>query len=434
MQIKKYLLEQGVSTIQDAYKYYEYFKSQGYSSNEESYKRYCRMLFKGKIKNVVPDKTIETSRVEDIQKGLIESTINTDKKVKDGPAGLDNAEDMAKYCNIDLDKWEATKIVSNIWGPQDDPYWQFKVFWALKYKKGEISPKSAAKEFEDLIKNIKIPKPNYKKAVSKKSGKTVVLGLTDAHLNAKVNLENVCYNGQTGRWTLDRACDALLDVIDYYCDYYKNENIDKFIVPVGSDLFNSNNERTTTLNGTPQMDDQPNTVAFRKIMETIIIATEKILKVSKKIDLVYLPGNHDKHMSCFLTTGLYFVYKDRKEVNVDITLHERKYIKVGNTLVVLVHGHVSGKTLKIADLPEIVAAEAPELWGKCKYVEIFIGHVHHHETIVSKNNGKCTTHILPMIAPPTIWVHSSAFLAERKMEVSEIDQVDGLIKTVVCRA
>jgi len=432
MQIKKYLIEQGVGTIQDAYKYYNYFKSQGYNSSEKSYKRYCRKIFKGKIKQTVELKG-EVRRVSQTD-GSQESTVNLDHPITN-PNDIKTVKEMASYCNIDINDYQIPpKIISNTYGSEENPNWQFKVFWVPKYKPNQLKPIDAAKEFEELIKNIKIPNPAYKKVSTKKSGKTVVLGLTDAHLNAKVNLENVCYNGQTGRWTLDRACDALLDVIDYYCDYYKNENIDKFIVPVGSDLFNSNNERTTTLNGTPQMDDQPNTVAFRKIMETIIIATEKILKVSKKIDLVYLPGNHDKHMSCFLTTGLYFVYKDRKEVSVDITLHERKYIKVGNTLVVLVHGHVSGKTLKIADLPGIVAAEASELWGKCKYVEIFIGHVHHHETIVSKNNGKCTTHILPMIAPPTIWVHSSAFLAERKMEVSEIDQIDGLIKTVVCRA
>jgi predicted phosphodiesterase len=429
MQIKKYLLEQGVSTIQDAYKYYEYFKSQGYSSNEESYKRYCRMLFKGKIKNVVPDKTIETSRVEDIQKGLIESTINTDKKVKDGPAGLDNAEDMAKYCNIDLDKWEAIKIVSNIWGPQDDPYWQFKVFWALKYKKGEISPKSAAKEFEDLINNISLPKRKYKKI--NEDGKTVVIGLTDSHIGQLTWGEEIG-SPDKGNWDLNIATSELLKVIDFYCSYYQDKKVKKFILPIGSDLFNVNSE-LGTINNTPQDEDVRKGKTFRTIMETMIIIIEALAEIAP-VDAIYIPGNHDKDVAYELTIGLCAAFRKQTDrIKIDAGPQDHKYIKVGNTLIGIAHGKVKGKDLKPSELPQIMARDVGMLWGETLYHEWLIGHYHKLKDLVSDDINGTIIRVMPSITQLSYWTYSSGLKATRQMEAFEYDDISGHIKTVVYR-
>ena len=152
--------------------------------------------------------------------------------------------------------------------------------------------------------------------------------------------------------------------------------------------------------------------------------------------MIFIPGNHDSDISFYLDIAIKMAFKDNKNVYVDITPSDRKYIKIGNTLLGLTHGRTRGKLIALENLPNIMADEAKELWGQCKYREIHIGHLHHKKTINQTLEDEfrgTIIRVLSSLSQIDYWHHSSGYRGTRQAEAFEYNEKKGLCAIITYR-
>ncbi|HZJ99395.1 MAG TPA: hypothetical protein VFC79_05290, partial [Tissierellaceae bacterium] len=242
------------------------------------------------------------------------------------------------------------------------------------YTDSELSPKDAMEEFDILLNNKDIKnKLNPVKRVEKE-GKTVVIGLSDLHVGSLTWKHELSGNDKS-HYDLKIAEQEIYKAIQYYYDIYKDENIKEFIIPIGNDFLDINNDTNTTINGTIQdVDNRPRKIfsVGLRIMKHIM---DTFLQVAP-VKGIYMPANHDTTTSYFLARCLQEYYRNNDNVIIDDSPNDRKYIKVGNTLIGFTHGKTIGKPIKPEQLPALMSNEAKEYWGECDNKEWLTGHLH----------------------------------------------------------
>jgi len=419
--LRKFFDRKGITSLEQALTSYAIAKTCDYQQSEKEYRKVClQYARRGNFVKREEEENGEISRT-------IKTTGEMESVIRSGHL-ITNVKEMAAFCNIDPNDFLPPKIVTNRWGNIKNPCWQFKVWWVPKYAENELKPDQAAKEMLSLLKDVKIPP--FPKGKVNENGKTVVLGLTDVHIGLLTWGEEIGLP-DLGNWDLNIATSELLKVIEFYCKYYREEDIKKFIVPIGSDLFNVNSE-LGTVNGTPQDEDCRQEKTFRSIGETMIVAIEQLSKIAP-IDCLYIPGNHDKKTAYDLACGLAWKYGNNKRINFDILASDRKYIKIGQTDLGIGHGKVKGKEIKPSEIPALMARESRELWSQCKYHEFLLGHIHTAKGFVDEDFGGVMVRTLPAFTQYSYWIYSSGYGSIRQMYALEYDDEAGNIKTVVYR-
>ncbi|HZK00560.1 MAG TPA: hypothetical protein VFC79_11155 [Tissierellaceae bacterium] len=415
--VKDFLLGLDIEKCSDWYQYYDKAVELGYGSEKESFKRYCRKLYK-KEKRSITTKDIngEVSRTTNTN-GSIESVIRSNKMIT-------TVDEMAEFCKINKDDFLPPKIVTNRWGNADNPSWQFKVWWIPKYTDKELTPKDAMKEFDVLLlsKETKVKVEHVKRV--EKEGKTVVIGLSDLHVGSLTWKHELSCSDKS-HYDLKIAEQEIYKAIQYYYDIYKDDNIKEFIIPLGNDFLDINNDTNTTINGTVQdVDNRPRKIfsVGLRIMKHIIDTFLQIAPVKG----IYMPANHDTTTSYFLTRCIQEYYRNDDNVIIDDRPNDRKYIKVGNTLIGLTHGKTIGKPIKPEQLPALMSNEAREYWAECDNKEWLTGHLHTLKNIIVKDYQECIVRVMPTILTRNYWADASGYSSVKQMEAYEYDE-DGIV-------
>ena len=148
---------------------------------------------------------------------------------------------------------------------------------------------------------------------------------------------------------------------------------DKIFVGAGSDWFHVDNDAGMTTKGTPQdMCGSPAEI----LITGCKLAREHIdlLRQIAPVEIVMMPGNHDRHSSLALMMYLSAAYEGVDDVEITITANNRRYIQYGDTLLGFTHGDGLSKKQNIVG---IMAVEAREQWGATTHKVWFHGHLHH---------------------------------------------------------
>lgn len=138
---------------------------------------------------------------------------------------------------------------------------------------------------------------------------------------------------------------------------------------MGNDLLNSDFEYRTT-KGTPQFDV---TEYYESFVDAIKIIRNVIdtLRSYCTVEIINIPGNHDRNRGFYLGEVINAYYNDI----INNTIDTRKYYIFGNTLLGFDHGE-----LKAEEYPLLMATEQPMLFSETKYHEWFLGHLHGEQT------------------------------------------------------
>jgi hypothetical protein len=83
-------------------------------------------------------------------------------------------------------------------------------------------------------------------------------------------------------------------------------------------------------------------------------------------------GNHDDEVSTALTLAMAMRYEDHNLISVDTSPSMHFFYRFGQCLIGATHGH----TVKMRDMPMMMAADRPEDWGATKHRHVFTGHIH----------------------------------------------------------
>lgn len=232
-----------------------------------------------------------------------------------------------------------------------------------------------------------------------------LMPLADWHLGM------FAWRGETGEnWDLKIAERVLTDAAER--TIARSEPSGTCIVLGGGDLFHSdNNENKTARSGNVlQVDgryDKVVAVAGRTVARVVDAALLRHAHVIVRI----LKGNHDEHASVAVAWFLKAWFRNEPRVTVDVDASLFWWHRHGRVLLGATHGH----TVKIKEMPGIMAHRRAEDWGATKFRFVHGFHLHHKEVLATEGKGCiCEIHQAPI--PQDAWHYGAGFLSGRSMQ------------------
>jgi hypothetical protein len=334
--------------------------------------------------------------------------------------------ELLEYCQVDLAIWKVERFIVNKWsmgytvGSQDEKTAHAKDLYQVKatlIKKQELV--DARQEIENI-------KADFKKSVSftqrarplysQTVGNMLEINIPDLHMG------KMAWPAETGDRPYDTsiAAETFLRALSNLIFLSHHFKYDKVLFVVGNDLLNSDDELGRTTKGTFVSTDGRYQKTFGVVRKTITTAIEMLRKIAP-VEVVLVSGNHDNLGVWHLGDSLECCFANYEDVTVRNEPTQRKYVRFGNTLLMLTHGDKG----KREDYPLLMATERSKDFGETKYREIHTGHI--HQTKLQEWHG-VRVRILPSLSPPDAWHSENGFTGQqRNAEAYVWNATNGLI-------
>jgi hypothetical protein len=184
------------------------------------------------------------------------------------------------------------------------------------------------------------------------------------------------------------------------------------IVLGGGDLLHADNNRNETARSghVLQVDGR-----YQKVLMTacrlVVRTVDASLRRHEHVTVRILPGNHDEHSSVAVAYFLLAWYRNEPRVTVDVDASLFFWFRFGKVLIGATHGH----TVKIRDMPQIMAHRRAEDWGATRFRYVHGFHLHHTAKTVTEGGGVVTeVHQTP--SPQDAWSFGKGFLSGRSLQ------------------
>lgn len=265
----------------------------------------------------------------------------------------------------------------------------------------------------DIKKPPRLPRLNIK---AKDGGFSVCVGLTDFHFGKFGGAESGDhYNREIARERLMSKCEELINLV------LRFGQPDQWVIPVGSDFFNFDDDAGNTTKGTGVDSDSTFQTMFTEGVQLFTDFVEALRCICSNVSLVFMPGNHDRTSSLALLQIVKAIFKDSPDVRIYDEPRERQYLLIGSTLIGFTHGDGA----RIADMPALMSSEARELWH-AKHKIVFTGHLHHERVLETKSGVMC--YQMPSLAGHDRYHYRGGWTTSRKsIAVYLIDPNAGVI-------
>lgn len=363
-----------------------------------------------------------------IQKGNIEIHASESKMTYSGilEERVKNDEDLIRVAKIDTKQWKIDRWVCNKWEVSSkigDTKMAVQDLWQVKawlVRNTEVIQLNNIKDA--VIQEMKKHAPKYPRVIRKmvKNPSLLVVDIPDLHF------DKLAWGKETGEdWDIKESGKVFLDMVDDLIRKSSVYEIEKVLFPIGNDFFTSEGSTNLTSAGTPQSVDSRWKKSFIMGKKLLIEAIDRLMNVAD-VDVIIIPGNHDKAKTFFLGETLESWYHNCKQVNVDNSPPVRKYYEYGNTLL----GYTHGKDEKIDRLPMILATEAKDKFAKTVHHEWHLGDKHHKKDIKYTFNREVDGVIirfLSSLSPADQWHYEKGYLAQRAAQGFIYDRQQGWV-------
>ncbi len=312
-------------------------------------------------------------------------------------------EEIIALLNIDTTRWK----LSQYWNKQKKDHWIVSALvTAIKQTEQDVlaevlknfSPKKVEVHIADF--------PNNPVATSNYCG---VFSVQDIHFGKEGN-ELVILDFKNA-------------VIDVATRVGKMHMLDKLIYVIGGDLLNADTFSGTTTSGTPVDNSMTPVKAYAEAFEALFWAIYQLSTITSNLEVVYVPGNHDRLSSYHLAHALSKAI-DLPTVTFNVEYSERKVITWGNNFFAFEHGDVNTK-----DAPMVYAFEFPQDWGATQYRTLYTGHYHMKKTtsFVSENEiHGFAVKIMPSLSRTDYWHYHNKFVGSKRSAIMDIhEKYDG---------
>jgi len=377
------------------------------------------------IKNMSDDETMDDLFFANIDKNLIKQDVQ-ESKVTEVHQNLDTGtskitgisstepktpDEIIKLLGIDTTKWK----LSQFWNKEQNKKWLVSAL-VTKLPQEQIVQRS----FIEQLANYELPiydKINPKYLNDSASEKVCgVISLQDLHFGKPGN-ENI---GEV----MDKAICYLIGKA------YANYNLEKIVFIIGSDTLNMDTFDGTTTKGTPVDNSETATKAYMKAFDAICLAIGKIKHFCNNLEVVFIPGNHDRLSSFHLIHAVSQVFKLTPEITFNTEYKERKVITYGTNMIALEHGDVSSK-----NNPLVFATDFPKEWGNSKHRILYTGHYHGRKTkeVITENEEQgFITRIIPALTSSDYWHYHNKWTGNQRAAIIHIhESKKGLISEFV---
>ena len=346
-----------------------------------------------------------------------DGTLTSDKLISIKEDDLKNPSSLLKAHGFDVKEWVLVSARNNVWNvySKQDGIQELYSSKIIVKPRTNISLEEIEEFYSALINTYSSPiveKYEYN------NGFLFELPIVDLHLGMFSTSDIVKdeYNTQIAR-------DCFNKVIDTCISRLKGVNIEKIVFPIGNDFFHFDTVGTTTTGGTPQDTDMKHQTLFKS---GVLLLIDGITKLSNElkapIEVFCVQGNHDFMTSYHAVMSLWCYFHNNENVTVGLSTSPRKYVEFGNCLIGYSHGEKEKKRIE-----KIMQVEAAESWGRTKFREFHLGHLHSEQ--VSEDGGIIIRN-LSSVTGTDAWHHNSGYVgAIRKCTCFLWDKENGLDST-----
>lgn len=318
-----------------------------------------------------------------------------------------SVEQIVEMFRIDLDVWEPYYVRPNIWQ-----------MGAKHPDTGEIltenlyatrvtfrrRPDATARDLVDgLLADVRADtKARARVRIKPPAGEAdsdphmLEADLFDAHLN---KLSWAVESGENYDTDIaeQRVRAAVTDLLAGAAPY----NIERITLPIGNDFTNIDGLLKQTTAGTPQDTDTRYHRMFRQARGLGSWMIETCAQIAP-VEVVIVPGNHDELTAWTLGQVLEAEYGGDSRVTFQSGPKLRKYVEYGANLIGFTHGCDEPHR----NLPQIMAVEQPDAWGRTTYREWHVGHLHKQKAtqpVMVDDNIGVTVRIIRALTATDAW-------------------------------
>jgi hypothetical protein len=296
----------------------------------------------------------------------------------------------------------------------------------IKTKEGQLDPLWIADALKTAFTNYK-PGARPVKAPPKPAAELItLLPCNDWHVGM------FAWSKEVGTdWDLKIAEDTIGKAVEDTIT--RSPSSGECIVLGGGDLLHADNSNNTTAkSGNALQVDGRYQKVVGVAVRLMVRTADAALRRHERVTLRILPGNHDEHSSVAIAYFLLAWYRNEPRVTVDVDPSMFFWRRFGAVMLGATHGH----TVKIAQMPSIMASRRAEDWGATKFRYVHGFHLHHSAKIATEGDGViCEVHQAPI--PQDAWHHNSGFLSGRSLQAityhSEFGEV-GRVRTAIIDA
>ena len=244
----------------------------------------------------------------------------------------------------------------------------------IKNKEGIISFDEMRAKF---ITEMSEYSPSYKKVKRK--------DITDKHLLvidiADLHIGKLADKSETGdKYNSDIGVKRALEGVNGILSKAKGFPIDKILFIIGNDVLHIDNANKSTSAGTTQDVDGMWYKNYEIARDLYIKIIEMLVNVAN-VHVVHNPSNHDYISGFMLADSIFCWFRKHKNITFDVSNAHRKYFIYGKNLI----GSSHGDGAKMADMPLLMANEAPLQWANTFYRYIYLHHIHHKDVTKFKS-------------------------------------------------
>lgn len=250
-------------------------------------------------------------------------------------------------------------------------YWYKGKHFSIHAKGGE---KLNMEEIvENIVEKVKAHAPmyDYPDPGISKDGHLLVVDLADCHIG---KLSRAYESGS--EYDIEIAKARVLEGFNGIMAKSAAFNVERVMIVIGNDQLHYDNPHYTTTKGTKQDPSGMFFDMFNHALEAYVTVVESALHRAN-VDIVFNPSNHDLMSGWMLARTLEAWFHNCDRVTFDTSMRHRKYYKYGKNLIATSHGDGA----KEADMPMLIAHEAPELWATTTFRYCYMHHIHHKKQV-----------------------------------------------------
>jgi hypothetical protein len=361
-------------------------------------------------RELLDDGSVEVNATPLMADGIRSTTVDDDGVRH---VGYRTEEEIRATCNIDP-SYELVALKANSWVQQDSD----GPFIAHQAKATFRPPMPDALSAEAVYANMRQAgrrRPMLKNhRVKMDRGKRMLeISIADPHFGLACFApgSDIDYNLETARRLYFESIVELVDLAKAY------GGIDQILFVFGNDylhaepMASNKGIANATTSGTIQPDMLPWHHVYIFAEETVIDAIDMLTEVAP-VEVVVVPGNHDRHSAFTLGRTIYNRFFHDENVTVQADPSPYKFKRWGVNLIGFEHGH-SIPPVRMAGL---MANERPRDWAETSFREWHLADQHRKGSgspAVFEEQG-VSVEFLPSIVAPNEWHRIKAFNNQKR--------------------
>jgi hypothetical protein len=160
--------------------------------------------------------------------------------------------------------------------------------------------------------------------------------------------------------------------------------------------------------------------------ELAIALVDRALQKHETIIVRALPGNHDPRGGETLVLALWNRYHGNPRVIVDRTPGQFWFFQHGDVMLAGHHGH----TVKPEQMPGVMAAYEPAMWGSTKFRHAYLGHFHRRvRGVMADERSGAVWEVLQAITAKDAWNRGQGHASGRSVSAMTFHRKEGLVLT-----